>query len=132
MTVLTFPLPTQLLGDNLVAELSLAGVSAQVTAYEDHLEINVPDGTNEQTVASVLAAHTGIPTQAQLDTAQASRVNMTTEEYAAVRAQMQTLRDLRQMGRNAFMALTATERDRLMYDAFTATTQVFLSLLRDQ
>ncbi len=60
-----------------------------------------------------------------------SPIGITPSEYAAVRTQMQTLRDLRQMGRNAFMALTAAERDRLMYDAFTATTQVLLSILRD-
>ena len=61
-----------------------------------------------------------------------SPLSITPTEYQAVRAQIQTLRDLRQMGRNAFMALSAAERDRLMYDAFTATTQVFLSILRDE
>lgn len=56
---------------------------------------------------------------------------MTVGQYDAVREQMQTLRALRQMGRNAFMALSAAERDRALYDAFTATTQVLLSILRD-
>lgn len=51
--------------------------------------------------------------------------------YDAVRTQMQVLRDLRQMGRNTFMGLSAVERDRALYDAFTAATQVFLSILRD-
>lgn len=62
---------------------------------------------------------------------QAIGLPLTTEEYNAVRTQMQTLRALRQMGRNAFMALTAAERDRMLYDAFTATTTVLLSILRD-
>lgn len=52
-------------------------------------------------------------------------------EYAAVRVQMQTLRDLRQMGRATFMALTAAERDRLLYDALTAQTIIDLAILRD-
>ena len=58
-------------------------------------------------------------------------VSLTPAEWAAIRPQLQTLRDLRQMGRNAFMALTAAERDRLMYDAHVATTQVLLAILRD-
>lgn len=57
---------------------------------------------------------------------------MTPTAYAAVRSDMQTLRDLRQLGRSAFMALTAAERDRLTYDAFTATTRVLLAILRDE
>lgn len=58
-------------------------------------------------------------------------LNMTRDQYNAVRTQMQTLRALRQMGRNAFMGLSQAERDRTLYDAFTATTQVFLAILRD-
>lgn len=52
--------------------------------------------------------------------------------YAALRSEMQTLRALRQMGRNAFMDLTAAERDRAMYDAFTSVTKVLLAILRDE
>jgi hypothetical protein len=59
-------------------------------------------------------------------------LNMTRDQYNAVRAQMQTLRDLRQMGRNAFMGLSAAERDRLIYDAMTSVTIVLLSILRDE
>jgi hypothetical protein len=59
-------------------------------------------------------------------------LNMTRDQYNAVRAQMQTLRDLRQLGRNAFMALTAAERDRLTYDAMTSVTIVLLAILRDE
>ena len=61
----------------------------------------------------------------------AADLRLSPDEFEAIRPSVQTLRDLRQMGRNAFMALTAAERDRLMYDAFTATTQVLLSILRD-
>lgn len=60
-----------------------------------------------------------------------SPVPLTTAEYAAVRAQMQILRDLRQLGRNPFMALTAADRDRRLYDATVAVTEIFLALLRD-
>jgi hypothetical protein len=60
-----------------------------------------------------------------------SAVRLTPTEYSAVRAQMQILRDLRQLGRNAFMALSAAERDRMLYDAQVATTIVLLALLRD-
>jgi hypothetical protein len=56
---------------------------------------------------------------------------ITTAEYDTIRPDIQTIRDLRQMGRNAFMALTAAERDRLLYDAQAATTTILLALLRE-
>jgi hypothetical protein len=56
---------------------------------------------------------------------------ITPEERTRIQPDIQSLRDLRQLGRNAFMALTAAERDRLLYDAQTATTIVLLALLRD-
>ena len=56
---------------------------------------------------------------------------MTVALYNSIRPQMQVLRDLRQMGRNAFMALSAAERDRLIYDALTAQTIIDLAILRD-
>jgi hypothetical protein len=58
-------------------------------------------------------------------------VLITAAEYETIRPHITTIRDLRQMGRNAFMALTAAERDRLMYDAQAATTTILLALLRD-
>ena len=79
-----------------------------------------PDLTAEQ--ADLFDAYVG---RARLD------APMPVETYAAVRGELQTLRDLRQMGRAAFMALTAAERDRLGYDAHVATTIVLLALLRD-
>jgi hypothetical protein len=57
--------------------------------------------------------------------------HLTPAEYETIRPQLVVIRDLRQMGRNAFMALTAAERDRLMYDAQSATTTILLALLRE-
>jgi hypothetical protein len=61
----------------------------------------------------------------------ASTRPMSPTQYSAVRSQMQSLRDLRQIGRSAFMALTAAERDRMMYDAMTAVTVALIAILRD-
>ena len=58
-------------------------------------------------------------------------IHLTPAEYADIRAQLVTIRDLRQMGRNAFMALTAAERDRLLYDAQSAATTILLAILRE-
>ena len=68
---------------------------------------------------------------ATIDRLRASGLLMDLPTYDLVRPDLQTLRDLRQTGRNAFMGLSATERDRLMYDAFTATTRIFLAILRE-
>lgn len=59
-------------------------------------------------------------------------LNMDRTVYTAVREQLQTLRSLRQLGRNAFMGLSAAERDRLIYDALTAQTIIDLAILRDE
>lgn len=56
---------------------------------------------------------------------------ITPAELDTIRPSMVVLRDLRQMGRAAFMALTAAERDRLSYDAHVATTMILLAILRD-
>jgi hypothetical protein len=58
-------------------------------------------------------------------------LTLTPTEWAAIRPHLTTIRDLRQMGRAAFMALTAAERDRLVYDAQAATTTILLAMLRD-
>jgi hypothetical protein len=60
-----------------------------------------------------------------------SRLDVAPEDFATIRTNLQTLRDLRQMGRAAFMALTAAERDRLIYDALVADTVIWLAVLRD-
>jgi hypothetical protein len=60
-----------------------------------------------------------------------SGMTVTYAGYLAIRPHLTTIRDLRQMGRNAFMALTAAERDRLLYDAQAATTTILLAMLRE-
>lgn len=67
--------------------------------------------------------------QGILDAAKAA-VGMSGSEYDAIRPQIQSLRDFRQLGRNAFIALAQNERDRQLYDAQTATTIILLALLR--
>jgi hypothetical protein len=61
-----------------------------------------------------------------------SGMDVTYVDYLAIRPHLTTIRDLRQLGRNAFMALTAAERDRLLYDAQAATTTILLTMLRDE
>lgn len=60
-----------------------------------------------------------------------SMARLTVADRDAIRPSIVVIRDLRQMGRNAFMALTATERDRLLYDAQAATTTILLAVLRE-
>lgn len=134
MQRLSYPIPAPLNGPNLSAEIEAAiGVPVALSIEDGLLIVVVPDGTDEPTVAAVVAAHTGELTPEQVIAAEivATGFPFTPDQYAAVRQQMQVLRDLRQMGRNAFMALSAAERDRAMYDAFTAVTIVLLALLRD-
>jgi hypothetical protein len=75
------------------------------------------------------------PEQATLDDVlrmfRAGMTDLTLAQYQAIRPHLTTIRDLRQMGRNAFMALTAAERDRLLYDAQAATTTILLAMLRE-
>lgn len=58
-------------------------------------------------------------------------VRLTPAEFTAIREQLQVLRALRQLGRNNFMALTAVERDRMLYDAMVAVTVILLSEHRE-
>lgn len=51
--------------------------------------------------------------------------------YDSVRPLIQELRAHRQLGRNAFMALTAADRDRMTYDVQVAQTRILLALLRE-
>jgi hypothetical protein len=69
---------------------------------------------------------------ADLTTAsEAALVDISPAEWATFRPQLVIIRDFRQLGRNAFMALTAAERDRMLYDAQAATTTILLALLRE-
>lgn len=56
---------------------------------------------------------------------------ITPAEADAIRDDIVVIRDLRQLGRNAFMALTAADRDRALYDAQSATTTILLAILRE-
>lgn len=73
--------------------------------------------------------------QAALDVIQAMArsklTDLTPAQYGTIRTNLQTLRAIRQPGRNAFMALTAAERDRLTWDAIDATLTILLAMLRE-
>lgn len=58
-------------------------------------------------------------------------VIITPAELQAIRDDIVVIRDLRQLGRNPFMALTAADRDRALYDAQSATTTILLAMLRE-
>lgn len=52
--------------------------------------------------------------------------------YATIRANLQTRRDLRQLGRNGFMSLSSdAERFRRLYDSDVAGTIILLAILRE-
>jgi hypothetical protein len=84
------------------------------------LEFDPPLTTEEQATYALLLA-----------LARSGMAHLSPTEYATVRTNLAALRDFRQLGRSAFMALTAAERDRQLYDAQTATTIVLLAILRD-
>lgn len=60
-----------------------------------------------------------------------SHVTFTAEEWARIKPEIQNLRSFRQLGRNAFMALTAADRDRMLYDAIVSLTIIDLALVRE-
>lgn len=83
-------------------------------------------------MALVFEADLTAPELAALDAlVTATRSPFPPGEYDRIRPALQVLRDLRQLGRAPFLALTAAERDRQLYDAQTATTIILLALLRD-
>jgi hypothetical protein len=84
------------------------------------LDFDPPLTAEEQTTYALLVA-----------LARSGMKHLSPTEYQTVRTNLAALRDFRQLGRNAFMALTAAERDRQLYDAQTATTIVLLAILRD-
>lgn len=59
-------------------------------------------------------------------------LSLSAAEYTSIRAEMAPLRALKQMTRNEFMALSAAERDRMLYDALVATTTVLRLVFRDE
>lgn len=60
-----------------------------------------------------------------------SGTGLSTTDYQAIRTQMQTLRAMRQLGRNAYVNLTEAERNRQTYDCLVAITEIFLKLTRE-
>lgn len=96
-------------------------------------EIIGPPEADERTLT--FAADLTAQQQATVDlilSAAAATVAITPEEYDAIRPNLQALRDLRQLGRNAFMSsqLNDAERFRRLYDAQADTTVILLALLR--
>lgn len=137
MQHLEFPIPDPVRTINLEREISAAinaRARARLQIEPPLLEVIVPDEVDPQLVADIVAAHDGLPTAEQVLDAQRASTGLpfTTEEYAAVRAQMQSLRALRQLGRNAFSGLSAIERDRRLYEAVVDATIVLMSILRDE
>lgn len=94
-------------------------------------ESYVEDGTPVLVFVPVLTTEEQATYATLLALAKSGMSHLTPDEYATVRPQLTVIRDLRQMGRNAFMALTAAERDRALYDAQAATTTILLALLRE-
>lgn len=60
-----------------------------------------------------------------------SGTGLSVVDYQAIRTQMQTLRAMRQLGRNAYVNLTEAERNRQTYDCLVAITEIFLKLTRE-
>lgn len=59
------------------------------------------------------------------------RGGLSLDEYRALKADLAVLRTFRQQSQAQFMALTATQRDRALFDAVNAQTNVLRALLRD-
>lgn len=60
-----------------------------------------------------------------------SGLNVSFADYPAIRTNLQTLRDLRQLGRPAFLAQTTAQKERQLYDALVADTILWLAVLRE-
>jgi hypothetical protein len=106
-------------------------IAANPAEVSDHLASKAIESSTRLVEGDALYI-TIAGTSADLDAALVDFANTGKVPIAAeLRAPVQTIRDLRQMGRNAFMALTAAERDRLLYDAQAATTTILLALLRE-
>jgi hypothetical protein len=125
MPQLSFPAPATLNGDALAAEIRAAtGLQrADVMLVDGRVEIGVSDdgAQREADIAAVVAAHTGQPTPEQ----QAVIIERTAADTA-----LQSLRAFRQAGSAAFMAGTAAERDRAIYDRIVDITRVLADLRR--
>lgn len=85
----------------------------------------VPDLTPAEatTLAAAVASVVGAT--------RARDVSLTVAEFRVIEPHLATLRTLQQLSRNEFMALTAADRDRMLFDNVTALLRVVRALLRD-
>jgi hypothetical protein len=109
--------------------LDLINASHQVLRRLPQI-VEQPDGSQVWTYSPDLTTEESATLDLMIAAARAS-ANLSGPDITAIRAQMQTLRALRQLGRNSFMALSQAERDRTIYDALVAVTQIFIAELRD-
>lgn len=66
-----------------------------------------------------------------LGMARSGMTSVSPADFGVIRANLQTLRDLRQLGRNAFLAQTTAQKERQLYDALVADTIIWLAVLRE-
>lgn len=59
-------------------------------------------------------------------------VDLSPADWTLIEARLPNLRAFRQQTRNAFMALTQTERDRAIFDALQDIIAVIVALVRDK
>jgi Mn-containing catalase len=97
-----------------------AGSATDDTTGDPILDFDPPLTAEEQVTYEILLGLTRSET-----------VRQTPAEFAVVREQLQVLRALRQLGRNAYMGLSAAERDRMMYDAMVAVTIILIGEFRE-
>lgn len=113
---------------------SLLAVQAAVTAVRTPTTLVYAGGTLTVTYVPDLDA----PTAAALDAAVAdtlaterSLVDLTAADYAAIKIRLATLRTFIAQSRNEFMAKTAADRDRELFDSTEAVARILLRMLRD-
>lgn len=119
MSTVDLPVPT--IAQSFLSALVEAGIRTPITIGTPVRSVSwTPDLTVEEqaTVDTLLKLVVGATL-------------ITPAEAVAIRDDIVVIRDLRQLGRNAFMALTAADRDRALYDAQAATTTILLAILRE-
>jgi hypothetical protein len=96
-------------------------IATDATSGEPVLVFNPALTTAEQaTLADLLRmARMGVPNTLSL------------AEFQAIKADLDTMRTFRQQTQAGFIALTQNQRDRALFDAINAQTNVLRALLRD-
>jgi hypothetical protein len=72
-----------------------------------------------------------VDTLARLEALARANAGMEQVDMAAIQTRLVNLRTFRQLSQSEFMAQTAAERDRTLFDALTDLTAVVLRMLRD-